>query len=383
MVGPPLTMLLMAEGLLTVQQEMDAGFLETSIFQDKAVPETKKRKYEVELVQKGQEKGESSLTHQNGTSKLLPEVTMAIATPAAIAAEHQLSSKTLEDILERFNQTNSCIEQNLQTWTSLLAKGHLHVIPLQQDLGKGSIQLLQEELTQEKLQKQLLHEELELIKKQHTAELLAAYNAEQGHLQQIKDLHRSPQLHRQSVTKLAYDLHQIKQMAETLKEEIANSTHHTATEIAAQIRKHNLALSPTADQHRALEIAKIEAFDQWINKSEPTKEELTTKQMFDRITSKIGHTFKALRIELAKEITEREDLQERLEQQERSDAHKWENILAQNQIEDPVNLITSTMKNLAPPVSIFQYYHAYKPIILKCTDLPDLKMNSNLSEGQF
>lgn len=53
MVGPTLTMLLMAEGLLIVQQEMDAGFLETSIFQDKLVPETKKRKYESELVQKG------------------------------------------------------------------------------------------------------------------------------------------------------------------------------------------------------------------------------------------------------------------------------------------------------------------------------------------
>ena len=75
--------------------------------------------------------------------------------------------------------------------------------------------------------------------------------------------------------------------------------------------------------------------------------------MFDKITSKIGHTFKSLRIELAQVISEREDLQEKLEQQERSDTHKWEGILGHNHIEDPVNLITSTMKNLTPPVSIF------------------------------
>lgn len=121
MVGPPLTMLLMAEGLLTVQQEMEAGFLETSIFQDKTIPENKKRKYESDLVQKGQETGESSF--MNGTTtKVLPEVTVAIATPATGTADTHLSSKALEDILVRFNKTNSCMEQNLQTWTTLLSK---------------------------------------------------------------------------------------------------------------------------------------------------------------------------------------------------------------------------------------------------------------------
>jgi hypothetical protein len=150
-----------------------------------------------------------------------------------------------------------------------------------------------------------------------------------------------------------------------------------------QIRESNRNPSPSANQQRALEIAKIEAFDQWVNKTEHTKEEITTKQMFDRITSKISHTLRSLWTELAQTITEKEDLQDKLEQAVKSDTHKWENILGQSQIEDPVNLITSTMKNLAPPVSIFQYYQAYRPIILKCSNLPDIKMNSQISKEQF
>ena len=44
MVGPPITMILMSKGLLSVQQEIDVGFLETSILQDKTAPNPKKKK---------------------------------------------------------------------------------------------------------------------------------------------------------------------------------------------------------------------------------------------------------------------------------------------------------------------------------------------------
>ena len=43
MVGPPITMILMSKGLLSVQQEIDVGFLETSILQDKTAPNPKKK----------------------------------------------------------------------------------------------------------------------------------------------------------------------------------------------------------------------------------------------------------------------------------------------------------------------------------------------------
>ena len=41
-----------------------------------------------------------------------------------------------------------------------------------------------------------------------------------------------------------------------------------------------------------MELAKLEAFDQWLSKPVGTKEEVSTKQMFERITSKISHMLK-------------------------------------------------------------------------------------------
>ena len=41
------------------------------------------------------------------------------------------------------------------------------------------------------------------------------------------------------------------------------------------------------------------------------------------------------------------------------------------------------MKNLPPPISIYQYYQAYKPIIFQCSNLPDLKTRSHLSKEEF
>jgi hypothetical protein len=41
------------------------------------------------------------------------------------------------------------------------------------------------------------------------------------------------------------------------------------------------------------------------------------------------------------------------------------------------------MKNLALPINIFQYYKAYKPLILTWSSLPDLKNQSHVSEQQF
>ena len=52
-------------------------------------------------------------------------------------------------------------------------------------------------------------------------------------------------------------------------------------------------------------------------------------------------------------------------------------------IEQPENVITSAMKNLAPPISIFQYYKAFKPLILKVNDLPDIRPRNNISKKQF
>lgn len=56
-----------------------------------------------------------------------------------ILGEQYLSPKALEQILEKFRQTSSSMEQTLQTWTSLLPKVQQGDSPEQQELIKRSI----------------------------------------------------------------------------------------------------------------------------------------------------------------------------------------------------------------------------------------------------
>ena len=94
---------------------------------------------------------------------------------------------------------------------------------------------------------------------------------------------------------------------------------------------------------------------------------------------------KTLKTELRQATTERDDLQEKLEQQEEDSPEypKWNDLLGLSKTEDPGNLITATMKNLPPPISIYQYYQAYKPMIFNTSNLPDLKLQTHLSKEQF
>ena len=138
-----------------------------------------------------------------------------------------------------------------------------------------------------------------------------------------------------------------------------------------------------SEHERALEIAKIEAFDQWLSKEALTKEHITAQQLFDRVVTRIGHMFKTLQNELRQARSEQDELQEKLEEQDEFNPLHWEKLLGYNQIEDPANMIAATMQNLAPPISIYQYYQAYKPMILKWSNLPDLRNQSQISAEQF
>jgi hypothetical protein len=72
-----------------------------------------------------------------------------------------------------------------------------------------------------------------------------------------------------------------------------------------------------------------------------------------------------------------------MEQQYVEEPLPWENLFRNDKIEDPKNLITTTMKNFAPSISIFQYYQAYKPIILNWSSFLDIRNNIHLSHEQF
>ena len=90
-------------------------------------------------------------------------------------------------------------------------------------------------------------------------------------------------------------------------------------------------------------------------------------------------------MELKQATSERDELQAKVEQQEEqiSDQHALETLLGFDNVEDQGNTITVVMKNLPPPVSIFQYYQAFKPMILRWSGLPDIRNKSHLSKEQF
>ena len=130
---------------------------------------------------------------------------------------------------------------------------------------------------------------------------------------------------------------------------------------------------------------KLEAFEQWVERTAKTDDHISVQDLLNIVTAKLNHTFRNLQTELYQVTTERDEIQTRFEQleEERPHQYAWEQLLDFDNIEDPGNAMTVTMKNLAPPISIFQYYQAYKPMILTWSALPDIRNKTQLSKHQF
>lgn len=185
-------------------------------------------------------------------------------------------------------------------------------------------------------------------------------------------------------------LHQIRHTVAEVRQEATGKLREFQQEIEgykARIPKLAITSATHENPQRIQELAKIEVFDLWLQErsNSGTETQFSVHTLLQRVTAKISHTLKTLKTELHQATTEREDLQGRLEQhEEEASGHlKWDKLLDFNKIEDPGNLITATMKNLPPPISIYQYYQAYKPIIFKGSNLPDLKFQIHLSKPQF
>lgn len=100
---------------------------------------------------------------------------------------------------------------------------------------------------------------------------------------------------------------------------------------------------------------------------------------------KLGYTFRNLKNKLKHVSLERDELHSRLEQHKK-DKEKLlqrEILLGQNKIENLGNLVVATMRNLGPPISIFQFYQVYKPMILKWSNLPYMNNKSHLNKEEF
>ena len=128
-------------------------------------------------------------------------------------------------------------------------------------------------------------------------------------------------------------------------------------------------ITPTATHvspEQIQEIAKIKAFELWVQRSPDAENQISAQTLLHMVTTKISHTIKTFKAELQQTTNERDELQAKEEEHQENtyDILQWENLLGYNKINDPVNTIAATIKNLAPPISIVQYYLAYKPMIL-------------------
>ena len=103
------------------------------------------------------------------------------------------------------------------------------------------------------------------------------------------------------------------------------------------------------------------------------------------MSAKLNHTLKSLKAELHQTTAERDQLQATLEQQEEheTNSYKWEKNPGIEELDDPANMIRITMSNLPPPISISQYYQAYKPMISKTSNPPRHSNKSQISQEQF
>ena len=472
MVGPPITMLLMDEGLLSVQQEIDAGFLETSVLQDKIVPSSKKRKHDTEMELLGTEKGEPSYTKGNSSTQgEKPQVLVATVEPTVATMElpvarmeppmhqtvlistsqngtPQLDKTPLKEILQTLTHTSHLLEKwltgtphpdiepehkrelnlhyenqnpksqnqiseletkirHLQTNYNLAEKkisedaaaAQLRIQELQQnhDALKKRYTATEETTRQaaeiNKAQIEDYRIKNELLQAQHTTTIQQhqqAMEQEQQKFLKQRQVMQTDLQNRTSIAAIAAQqlCHLRHSMSEIRKEATAKfEAFQQEVETCKTHMKSAIHTTTEASPDRVQEIAKMEAFDLWVQEKTDSDHDnaFSARTLLHRVTTKINHTLKTLKTELRQATTERDDLQEKLEQQEEDSPEypKWNDLLGLSKTEDPGNLITATMKNLPPPISIYQYYQAYKPMIFNTSNLPDLKLQTHLSKEQF
>ena len=174
MIGPPLTMLLIAEGLLSVQQEVEAGILTPSVLE--ACPVSKKRKQTSEPEATGTERGESSV--QKATT-----VEVALIQPEPTVHHHTcITSIALQEILGKFEQTNLTMERTFQEWVKVIPQQVPNPPPIQPDGTTEQIKIeqLEQQIRDMSIKKEHLTAKLGCLHEQHLQELYERNRIEQA-----------------------------------------------------------------------------------------------------------------------------------------------------------------------------------------------------------
>ena len=325
------------------------------------------------------------------------------------AAELQRIQTQQEDLRKQLQISESLhkteLEHRICTEKDALQQQHdLAITKIKQILTKTqtektSLQKEVELLRTQHMANQKIAEETQVISKQMTTKIefeQAQHAAEiersmqlKKNLHQLRDSILEKNRHRKELTSnIAHQLSTFTTKIRSTLSDLRNQMSEQSRAFQIEIQTSNTQLKSLAtyDQHnphRITELTKLEAFDLWMKRNPQTDTKLSAETLLNRVTSKIQHTLKNLKTELSRATQERDDLQTRMEQQEEADLMQWQNLFGEGKIEDPANLITATRKNLPPPISIYQYYLAYKPMILKQSNLPDLKARSQLSREQF
>jgi hypothetical protein len=242
-------------------------------------------------------------------------------------------------------------------------------------------------------EKHHIQQEVTLTHKQHAVaveeakQIVAAAQAEKQHLQRE---HEHLQIDRQRKTQFVNIATQRIKLLRNIISELRQGTAETLKTFQEEIgiyktQIHTLAAKEYTNPNRVMELSKIEAFDLWIQQQPNTETQISAQTLLHRVTSKLNHTFKSLKAELYHTTQERDKLQTKIEQQQEENPAELqaEELLEDDKIKHSGNLIVVTMKNLPPPINIFQYYEAYKPMILKNSNLPDIRNKSHISQEQF
>ena len=78
-------------------------------------------------------------------------------------------------------------------------------------------------------------------------------------------------------------------------------------------------ITPTqVSPERIQEIAKIEAFELWVQRSPDAENQISAQTLLHRVTTKISHTIKTLKAELQQTTNERDELQAKEEDHQES-----------------------------------------------------------------
>ena len=335
MVGPPLTMLLIAEELLTVSQEVQAGILVPSILEEPCSV-AKKRKYQPEQRVIDTIRGESSTQGASGQqssaqqgapipqetliqpSNNLPAIQVALVQTNSPQTHSCIAAEVLHELLEKFDNTSSYIKRTFQEWSDTAPKKLFETlkdqhIGTEEQIKACTTHNLEQTLAETRAENGKLQQKIISLQKQHSDELAEKDKREKEIQTRVREMSAHFDNQKLAIGTTIKKFQQVKLVMSNMKEE----AQQNMTNIRSEIEQYNIQTQELSDcvkktllgdQQRALEIAKIEAFDQWLSKEASTKEHITTQQLFDRVVTRIGHMFKALHKELRQTRSERDEL---------------------------------------------------------------------------